>query len=110
MTDVAALLDAIDTAAVDYVAGLRTDALDGVTVGMLGQPTSWRTRTTRRCCRRASASLVGPRRAPAAGGARRHARLGHVRDFLAYLSAGIRHDMMPLRRGALAHGQDRART
>ena len=50
VTDVAALLDAIDTASVDYVAGLRPDAFDGVTVGG-SPPTSSPTRTTRRCCR-----------------------------------------------------------
>ncbi len=83
VTDVAALLDAIDTAPLDYVAGLRTDAL----AGRQREP-------------------AGPGRTPAAGQHRRHAGLGHVRQ-LPDVPVGRRsprHDV--LRRGTLTHGED----
>jgi amidase len=94
VTDVAALLDAIDTASVDYVAGLRTDALDGVTVGMLNADIAANPDNT--------ALLQGASASLAALGARlRPATLVHTpawgtrETFHAYLSAGIRYDMMP---------------
>ena len=93
VTDVAALLDAIDTAAVDYVTGLRTDALDGVTVGVLANDIAADPDNTP-LLQGASASLV------AVGARLRPARFastpawGTYDDFLAYLSAGVRHDMM----------------
>jgi amidase len=94
VTDVAALLDAIDTATVDYVAGLRTDALDGVTVGVLGTDIAANPDNTP-LLQGASASLA------ALGARLRPATLvqtpawGNYATFLTYLSGGIRYDMMP---------------
>jgi amidase len=93
VTDVAALLDAIDSASVDYVAGLRMDALDGVTVGVLAQDIVADPNNTP-LLQGASASLaaLGARLRPAA--LVRTPAWGPDGTFLAYLSAGIRHDMM----------------
>ena len=93
VTDAAALLDAIDTASVDYVAGLRTDALDGVTVGMLNKDIAANPDNTP-LLQAASATLV------ALGARLRPATLvdtpawGTNETFMTYLSAGIRYDMM----------------
>ena len=94
MTDAAALLDAIDTASVDYVAGLRTDALDGVTVGILNADIAANADNTP-LLQAASATLV------ALGARLRPATLvdtpawGTNETFMIFLSAGIRYDMMP---------------
>ncbi|MBK8321516.1 MAG: hypothetical protein IPL06_01975 [Betaproteobacteria bacterium] len=94
VTDAAALLDAIDTVSVDYVAGLRTDALDGVTVGMLNKDIAANPENTP-LLQAASGTLV------ALGARLRPAALvdtpawGTQETFLTYLSAGIRHDMLP---------------
>jgi amidase len=93
VTDVAALLDVIDTVSVDYVAGLRPDALDGVNVGVLAPQIVAEPDNTA-LLQGASASLV------ALGARLRPARMvatpawGDTRSFLAYLSAGVRHDMV----------------
>ena len=93
VTDAAALLDAIDTASVDYVAGLRTDALDGVTVGMLNVDIVANPDNTP-LLQAASATLV------ALGARLRPATLvdtpawGTNETFMTFLSAGIRYDMM----------------
>lgn len=93
VTDAAALLDAIDTQSVDYVAGLKTDALDGVTVGMLSADIVADPDNTP-LLQAASATLV------ALGARLRPATLvdtpawGTNDTFLTFLSAGIRHDMM----------------
>ena len=94
VTDVAALLDAIDTVAVDYVSQLRPDALDGVTVGVLSADIVARPDNTA-LLQGASASLaaLGARLRPAT--IVRTPDWGTYEDFLRYLSAGIRHDMMP---------------
>lgn len=93
VTDVAALLDAIDTVDVDYVAGLRQDALDGVTVGILASQIVAEPDNTP-LLQGASASLValGARLKPAVSVAT--PAWGDYSRFLAYLSAGVRHDMM----------------
>jgi amidase len=94
VTDVAALLDAIDTAAVDYVAGLRPDALDGVTVGVLAGDIAANPDNTP-LLQAASATLA------ALGARLRPATLvptpawGNYATFLTYLSGGMRYDMMP---------------
>ena len=94
VTDAAALLDAIDTASVDYVAGLRTDALDGVTVGILNADIAANADNTP-LLQAASATLV------ALGARLRPATLvdtpawGTNETFMIFLSAGIRYDMMP---------------
>lgn len=93
VTDAALLLDAIDTVAVDYVAGLRTDALDGVTVGVLGADIAANPDNTA-LMQSASATLA------ALGARLRPATLVDTpawREegaFLRFLSGGIRHDMM----------------
>lgn len=93
VTDVAALLGVIDNAAVDHLAGLRTDALDGVTVGVLATDIAAEPDNTP-LLQGASASLA------ALGARLRPASLvgtpewGGQDHFLAYLSGGIRHDMM----------------
>lgn len=94
VTDVAALLDAIDTASVDYVAGLRADALDGATAGILGKDIAANPENTP-LLQGASASLaaLGARLRPAEL-VRTPAR-GTSETFLTYLSAGIRYDMLP---------------
>jgi amidase len=93
VTDAAALLDAIDTAAVDYVAGLRTDALDGVTVGMLNKDIAADPDNTP-LLQAASATLtaLGARLRPAALTDTPAWSKGE--SFMTYLSAGIRYDMM----------------
>lgn len=93
VTDVAALLDAIDTVDVDYVAGLRLDALDGVTVGVLASQIVADPDNTP-LLQGASASLaaLGARLKPAVT-MDTPACCGN-RSFLPYLSAGVRHDMM----------------
>jgi amidase len=94
VTDVAALLDAIDTVSVNYVAGLRADALDGVTVGVLSTDIAANPDNTP-LLQGASASLA------ALGARLRPATLaptpawGRYETFLTYLSGGIRYDMMP---------------
>jgi amidase len=94
VTDVAALLDAIDTATVDYVAGLRADALDGVTVGVLGTDIAANPDNTP-LLQGASASLaaLGARLRPATPV--QTPAWGDYATFLTYLSGGIRYDMMP---------------
>jgi amidase len=94
VTDVAALLDAIDVASVDYVAGLRADALDGMTVGVLNADIVARPDNTA-LLQGASASLaaLGARLRPAT--IVRTSDWGPYENFLAYLSAAIRFDMMP---------------
>lgn len=94
VTDVAALLDAIDTASADCVAGLRTDALDGVTVGVLNKDIASSPENTP-LLQGASASLsaLGARLRPAE--LVPTAAWGTNATFLTYLSAGIRYDMMP---------------
>ncbi|MBL0157352.1 MAG: hypothetical protein IPP47_09665 [Bryobacterales bacterium] len=93
VTDAAALLDVIDTASVDYVAGLRTDALDGVTVGVLNQDIAANPENTP-LLQAASATLA------ALGARLRPAALidipawGTDDTFLTYLAAGTRYDMM----------------
>ena len=93
VTDAAALLDAIDSASVDYVAALRTDALDGVTVGMLNVDIVANPDNTP-LLQAASATLV------ALGAHLRPATLvdtpawGTNETFMTFLSAGIRYDMM----------------
>jgi len=93
VTDVAALLDAIDTASIDYVAKLRTDALDGVTVGVLANDIVADADNTP-LLQAASGSLaaLGARLRPASVVGT--PAWGGYENFLAYLSAGIRHDMM----------------
>lgn len=93
VTDVAVLLDAIDTAQVNYLAGLRLDALDGVTVGVLASQVADEPSHTP-LLQAASASLgaLGARLRPAVTVPT--AAWGGQEDFLAYLSGGIRHDMM----------------
>ena len=93
VTDVAALLDAIDTTPLDYVAGLRTDALDGVTVGVLAKDIAADPDNTP-LLQGASASLaaLGARLRPAT--LQPTAAWGPDGTFLAYLSAGMHHDMM----------------
>ncbi len=93
VTDAAALLDAIDTASVDYVAHLRTDALDGVTVGMLNTDIAVDSDNTP-LLQAASATLaaLGARLRPAA--LVDTPAWGKGESFMTYLSAGIRHDMM----------------
>ena len=93
VSDAAALLDAIDTTSVDYVAGLRTEALDGATVGVLA-PDIVANPDNTPLLQGASASLtaLGARLRPAAIVATPDWR-GYDR-FLRYLSAGIRFDMM----------------
>jgi amidase len=93
VTDVAALLDAIDTAPQDYVAGLRTDALDGVGVGILASDIAANADNTP-LLQGASASLLalGARLRPASVVAT--PAWGTYLNFLGYLSAGVRHDMM----------------
>jgi amidase len=90
---VAVLLGVIDTTQVDYLAGLRTDALDGATVGILATDIVADADNTP-LLQGASASLM------ALGARLRPARTvgtpawGDQRAFLTYLSAGVRHDMM----------------
>lgn len=93
VTDVALLLDAIDTAGVDYAARLRTDALDGVGVGILARDIAADADNTP-LLQGASASLaaLGARLRPAS--IAKTPAWGGNAAFLAYLSAGIRHDMM----------------
>ncbi len=93
VTDVAALLAAIDTVDVDYVAGLRGDALDGVTVGVLASQIVADPDNTP-LLQGASASLaaLGARLRPAVT-VDTPVCCGN-QSFLPYLSAGIRHDMM----------------
>lgn len=93
VTDVAALLDAIDTAPLDYVSGLRTDALDGVSVGILANDIAANADNTP-LLQGASASLLalGARLRPASIVAT--PAWGTYQNFLTYLSAGVRHDMM----------------
>jgi amidase len=94
VTDVAVLLDAIDTATVNYASGLRAEALDGVTVGMLNRDIAASPENTP-LLQGVSASLL------ALGARVRPAELALTSDwgnnatFLTYLSGGIRHDMMP---------------
>lgn len=94
VTDVAVLLDAIDTAAVDYAAGLRTDALDGITVGILATGIVAEEADNTPLLQAANASLagLGARLRPASITAT--PAWGTYKDFLAYLSAGVRHDML----------------
>jgi amidase len=93
VTDVAVLLDAIDTADVDYIAGLRTDALDGATVGILATDIAANPDNTP-LLQGASGSLValGARLRPASVVATQ--AWGTYENFLKFLSAGVRHDMM----------------
>jgi amidase len=93
VTDVAALLDAIDSAPLDYVAGLRMDALDGVSVGMLANDIAANADNTP-LLQGASASLLalGARLRPVSIVAT--PAWGTYDNFLTYLSAGVRHDMM----------------
>lgn len=93
VTDVAVLLDAIDTVDVDYVAGLRLDALDGVTVGVLASQIVAEPDNTP-LLQGASASLaaLGARLKPAVT-VDTPTCCGN-QSFLPYLSAGVRHDMM----------------
>lgn len=93
VTDAAALLDAIDNSSVDYIAGLRFDALEGVTVGMLNADIVADPDNTP-LLQATSATLV------ALGARLRPVALvdtpawGTDETFLSYLSAGIRYDMM----------------
>jgi amidase len=94
VTDAALLLDAIDSASVDYAAGLSADALVGKTVGLLsdvvlaapGHATPFQ---------QATVGLL------AAGARVRPARVVEVPEwrggalFSALLASGMRHDMMP---------------
>lgn len=93
VTDVALLLDAIDAVDVDYVAGLRGDALDGVTVGVLASQIVADADNTP-LLQGASASLValGARLRPAVT-VDTPVCCANA-SFLPYLSAGMRHDMM----------------
>ncbi|MFZ4760563.1 MAG: amidase family protein [Burkholderiaceae bacterium] len=93
VTDVAALLDAIDTASVDYVAGLRADALHGATVGLLPSDSA-AAPVDAPVLEAARASLValGARLRPASVVGM--PAWGTDLSFLVYLSAGMRHDMM----------------
>ena len=93
VSDAAALLDAIDSATIDYAAGLRTDALDGATVGVLA-PDIVANPDNTPLLQGASASLaaLGARLRPAAIVATPDWR--GYNQFLRYLSAGIRFDMM----------------
>ncbi len=94
VTDAAALLDAIDAVSVDYVAGLRPDALDGVTVGVLSKDIAANPENTP-LLQAASATLaaLGARLRPATPVLT--PAWGTYETFLTYLSAGIRYDMMP---------------
>ena len=90
--DTALLLDAIDTADVDYAKGLSVDALDGVKVGILaagipeaGKHSQMLTRTG------AAMAMLGAQMHPVT----LRDPSGTMDAFLAFLSAGIRFDMMP---------------
>lgn len=91
--DAAVLLAAADTVDVDYAAGLSADALTGVSVGVLaadiaqvGSMTDAATRTA------AALSMLGADMAPVT----LDVPADTMQGFLAYLSAGMRFDMMPV--------------
>ena len=94
VTDVAILLGGMDEGDTDYLAGLKVDALDGVTVGMLSQ-TVVAVEGNGQLWQGVAASLA------AAGARLRPATLVDDPDwagpgpFAVYLGGGIRHDMMP---------------
>jgi amidase len=97
--DAALLLAAVDTAEVDYAAGLSVDALTGVKVGVLladiadaGMGTEAMTRTA------AALVMLGAETAPAT----LDITLDVIQQFFTYLSAGMRYDMMPV---VSAHNQ-----
>jgi amidase len=90
--DAALLLAAIDTADTDYADGLSTDALDGVRAAIVvadhpdaGKYTQILTRTG------AALAMLGAEMHPAT----LEDPGGTMDAFLGFLSAGIRHDMMP---------------
>jgi amidase len=91
--DAALLLAAADTAEVDYAAGLSADALTGVKVGVLladiadaGMGTEAMTRTA------AALVMLGADPAPVT----LDVPMDVIQQFFAYLSAGMRYDMMPV--------------
>ena len=94
VTDVAILLGGIDEGDTDYLAGLKVDALDGVTVGMLSQAVV-AVEGNGQLWQGVAATLS------AAGARLRPATLVDAPDWLGagpfarYLGGGIRHDLMP---------------
>lgn len=90
--DAALLLAAVDTAEVDYVAGLSPEALTGIRVGVLAQDMAQAgdlagasTRTG------ATLAMLGAEMVPVT----LDDPSGTVMQFFAYLGAGMRFDMMP---------------
>lgn len=90
--DAALLLAAADTAEVDYAAGLSTDALTGVRVGVLAADIAQVGGMTGATTRTATAlSMLGAEMVPVT----LDAPAETVQQFLTFLSAGMRYDMMP---------------
>ena len=91
VSDAAALLDAIDTKSEDYLSGLKFNALDGVTVGVLSRDIT-QTPGNAPLLQAAVATLV------AAGARLRPAELvdksGVMAGMNGLVGAGVRHDMM----------------
>jgi amidase len=92
VTDAALLLAAVDTVEVDYATGLSTDAFIGVRVGVLIADTA-RPGTMSGAATRTGAvlSMLGAEMMPVT----LDDPTGALAQFLIYLSAGMRHDMMP---------------
>jgi amidase len=92
VTDAALLLAAVDTVEVDYATGLSTDAFIGVRVGVLIADTA-RPGTMSGAATRTGAvlSMLGAEMVPVS----LDDPTGALAQFLIYLSAGMRHDMMP---------------
>lgn len=91
--DAALLLAAADTAEADYVAGLSAESLTGVKVGVLLADIANADMGTEAMTRTAAALvMLGADVAPVALDVPQDV----VRRFYQYLSAGIRHDMMPV--------------
>ncbi|MGB0129559.1 MAG: amidase family protein [Rhodocyclaceae bacterium] len=94
VTDAAMLLSSMDEKNTDYAAGLKIDALDGVTVGMLNQPIA-ALKGNGPMIQTAAAILA------ACGARMRPATLVDDPDwskagpFTTYIGGGIRFDMMP---------------